>query len=112
MRKSISHIQKIVTERTDWVKRLPLRKNIEAVWMEHEKEADIMQTDNEPEIAGYKKSAEHPAYNIEFFKNNIDKVIQNTGSDKHSIWSCNFWYYCLFCWITINCPLICGSVDD
>ena len=31
--------------------------------MGHEKEAGIMQTDNEPEVAGYKKSAEHPAYN-------------------------------------------------
>lgn len=63
----------------------PVRENIEGIWMEQEKEPDIKQTDNGPEIAGYKKSGEHPVYDIEFSKENVDKVIQETGSDKDSI---------------------------
>ena len=59
-----------------------VREDIKGVWMGDEKEPEIMQTDNGPEIAAYKKSTEHTAYDIEFFKNNIDKVIQNTGSDN------------------------------
>ena len=38
MRKSILHIQKIGTERTEWVKRLAkYREDIKGAWMEHEK---------------------------------------------------------------------------
>ena len=54
----------------------PVRENIEGIWMEQEKEPDIKQTDNGPEIAGYKKSGEHPVYDIEFSKENVDRIIQ------------------------------------
>ena len=37
MRKSILHIQKIGTERTEWVKRLAKYQDIKGAWMEHEK---------------------------------------------------------------------------
>jgi hypothetical protein len=63
----------------------PVRGNIEGVWMEQEKEPDIKQTENGPEIAGYKKSGEHPVYDIVFSKENVDKIIQETGSDNDSI---------------------------
>lgn len=62
-----------------------VRDNLEGLWFEQQKEPKIEQTNNGPEMVGYQRSGEHPIYEIEFSKEDVDKVIQDTGSDKNSI---------------------------